>query len=149
MLDEARHKTEEKVQAIMDANEVRIIQLKKQNDDTLKTLQNSLKNEMQLAKSQADNELSNFLHQNNLKKLAIEAELSALLAQKQENEKILEHLHNEVLNYEKSVTQSKIRIIKRVKAERELELQNLTAYYNKLVQDTAEAVQLIQNKLSE
>jgi len=149
MLDEARHQAEEKVQAVMDANEVRIIQLKKQNDDTLKTLQNSLQNEIQLAKSQVDNELSNFRHQNNLKKLAIEAELSALLAQKQENEKILEHLRNEVSNYEKSVTQSKIRIIKRIKAERELELQNLTAYYNKLVQDTAEAVQLIQNKLSE
>ena len=149
MLDEARHKTEEKVQAIMDANEVRITQLKNQNDDALKTLQNSLKNEIQLAKSQADNELSNFRHQNNLKKLAIEAELSALLAQKQENEKILERLRDEVSNYEKSVTQSKIRIIKRVKAERELELQNLTAYYDKLVQDTAEAVRLIQNKLSE
>lgn len=149
MLDEARHKTEEKVQAMMDANEVRIVQLKNQNDDALKTLQNSLKNEIQLAKSQADNELSNFRHQNNLKKLAIEAELSALLAQKQENEKILERLRDEVSNYEKSIIQSKIRIIKRVKAERELELQNLTAYYNKLVQDTAEAVQLIQNKLSE
>ena len=149
MLDEARHQAEEKVQAVMSANEARIIQFKKQNDDTLKTLQNSLKNEIQLVKSQADNELSNFRHQNNLKKLAIEAELSALLAQKQENEKILEHLRDEVSNYEKSVTQSKIRIIKRVKAERELELQNLTAHYNKLVQDTAEAVQLIQNKLSE
>lgn len=138
MLEESRKQAEEKVQAILQENELHIKQLEKNNE-----------NYIALVKDQVNQQIKAIQLENESKKAAIIAAIDNLNLRKQHLEESLAQLQNEVSSYEKAVIKTKFRILQRVKAERELELANLKECYRIMMEETAEAVQLIQSKMAE
>lgn len=138
MMEEARRKAEEKVKNYLTQNDQYIQALKTQNAEVISNIRKASDTEIELIRHQVD-----------AKKTLIVNEVSALLNEKNRLEEILLQLKGEISDYEKAIIQTKIRILQKFKAERELELERLSADYDKKTAEVVSAIELIQSKLSE
>ena len=138
MMEEARRKAEEKVKNYLTQNDQYIQALKTQNAEVISNIRKASDTEIELMRHQVD-----------AKKTLIANELSAILNEKREKEQILEQLKVEIESYEKAVVKTKIRILQKFKAERELELERLAADYDEKTAEVVSAIELIQSKLNE
>jgi hypothetical protein len=138
MMEEARRKAEEKVKNFVAQNDNYIKALKAQNSEVILNIRKASETEIALLRHQAD-----------VERQMIANEVSALLNEKSRLEELLSQLKGEISDYEKTVIQTKIRILQKFKAERELELERLTADYDKKTAEVVSAIELIQSKLNE
>lgn len=138
MMEEARRKAEEKVKNYLVQNDQYIQALKTQNAEVISNIRKA-----------SDTEIALVRHQTEAQKQSIINELSALFNEKREKEQILEQLKVEIESYEKAIVKTKIRILQKFKAERELELERLAADYDEKTAEVVSAIELIQSKLNE
>ena len=121
--------------------------IEEQNAKTICALQQSLSSQAAASRKEAEREFGIFSAALESRKTELQKELEN---QKQELKNLTNLLlakQSEIANYEKAVNQTKIRILQKTKAERELELQSLENNYRKRCIEVAEAASVLENRL--
>lgn len=129
--------------------EEKLLAINRENQQIIEQMKRNAQENFRYAKSEIDQRLAAYQAENDKKRALLENEMTQLRNAKTFLEEGLEQKRAELSGYEEMVVKTKIRILQKVKAERELELAKMNNEYAERVCEVTEAISVIQEKLNE
>lgn len=129
--------------------EEKLLAINRENQQIIEQMKRNAQENFRYAKNEIDQRLAAYQAENDKKRALLEGEMAQLRNAKTFLEEGLEQKRAELSGYEEMVIKTKIRILQKVKAERELELAKMNNEYAERIREVTEAISVIQEKLNE